>query len=87
MLERIKGLERLKEADSGGPAVDRKKIESRLKQWIQVKYPSLRTQACCTEFDITFPIRLRFTARYLSLPSLMPWNSSVHLNAAGLTHS
>ena len=43
MLERIRGLERLKEADSGGPAVDRKKIEGRLKQWIQVKYPSLRT--------------------------------------------
>jgi hypothetical protein len=44
MLERIKGLERQKEADFAGLAVDRKKVESRLKRWIQVKYPSPRTQ-------------------------------------------
>jgi hypothetical protein len=40
MLGKIKGEGRKKEADSTGPALDRKKVENRLKQWIQVRHPS-----------------------------------------------
>jgi hypothetical protein len=42
MLERIRGEARKKEADQAGPSLDRKKVETRLKQWIQVRYLNIR---------------------------------------------
>jgi hypothetical protein len=44
VLGRIKGEERQKKADSVGPTMDRKKVEAKLKQWIQVRHLSSRIQ-------------------------------------------
>jgi hypothetical protein len=70
--EQIKGEDRYKEADSSGPPMDRKNVESRLKQWIQVEYLSLRLQECSADLRAIIPIRLSSIDHYWPSPSSMP---------------